>query len=59
MSVNWQALFNPDLAIEAIPLILEGLPYTIALSLIGFVLGTILGFLVQVHFFVKKCVIIF
>ncbi|MDG3141483.1 amino acid ABC transporter permease [Streptococcus suis] len=46
MSVNWQALFNPDLAIEAIPLILEGLPYTIALSLIGFVLGTILGFFV-------------
>lgn len=46
MSINWQALFNPDLAIEAIPVILEGLPYTLALSLVGFFLGTILGFFV-------------
>lgn len=46
MSINWQALFNLDLAIEAIPVILEGLPYTLALSLIGFLLGTILGFFV-------------
>ena len=46
MSINWQALFNLDLAIEAIPVILEGLPYTLALSLIGFFLGTILGFFV-------------
>ena len=46
MSINWQALFNLDLAIEAIPVILEGLPYTLALSLIGFFFGTILGFFV-------------
>lgn len=46
MSINWQALFNLDLAIEAVPVILEGLPYTLALSLIGFFLGTILGFFV-------------
>ncbi|AXJ13009.1 amino acid ABC transporter permease [Streptococcus pluranimalium] len=46
MSINWQVLFNLDLAIEAIPVILEGLPYTLALSLIGFFLGTILGFFV-------------
>ncbi|MGT2831965.1 amino acid ABC transporter permease [Streptococcus halotolerans] len=46
MSINWQALFNPELAIEAIPVILEGVPYTLSLSLIGFFLGTILGFFV-------------
>ena len=46
MSINWQAVFNPELAIEAIPSILEGLPYTLALSLIGFGLGTFLGFFV-------------
>lgn len=44
--MNWQALFNLDLALEAIPKILEGLPYTLALSLIGFTLGTICGFFV-------------
>ena len=46
MSINWQAVFNPELALEAIPSILEGLPYTLALSLIGFGLGTFLGFFV-------------
>ena len=46
MTINWQAVFNPELAIEAIPSILEGLPYTLALSLIGFGLGTFLGFFV-------------
>lgn len=46
MTINWQAVFNPSLALEAIPIILEGLPYTLALSLIGFVLGTFFGFFV-------------
>ncbi len=46
MTINWQAVFNPELALEAIPSILEGLPYTLALSLIGFGLGTFLGFFV-------------
>lgn len=46
MTINWQAVFNPELAIEAIPNILEGLPYTLSLSLIGFGLGTFLGFFV-------------
>lgn len=46
MTVNWQAIFNPDIAIEAIPKILEGLPYTLSLSLIGFGLGTFFGFFV-------------
>lgn len=46
MLVNWQALFNPELAIDALPLILEGLPYTLLLSLVGFLLGTFFGFFV-------------
>ncbi|MBF0817951.1 amino acid ABC transporter permease [Streptococcus acidominimus] len=44
--MNWQAIFNLELAKEAIPKILEGLPYTLGLSLIGFVLGTVSGFFV-------------
>lgn len=46
MNLNWQAIFNLEIALEAIPQILEGLPYTLALSLIGFGLGTFLGFFV-------------
>ncbi|MFC5631088.1 MULTISPECIES: amino acid ABC transporter permease [Streptococcus] len=46
MFINWQAIFDPKLALEAIPKILEGLPFTLALSLIGFGLGTICGFFV-------------
>lgn len=46
MGINWQAIFNMELALEAIPSILEGLPYTLALSLIGFLLGTVVGFFV-------------
>ncbi|AGW86678.1 amino acid ABC transporter, permease protein [Streptococcus suis YB51] len=46
MDINWQAVFNADIAREAIPQILEGLPYTLSLSLIGFALGTFCGFFV-------------
>lgn len=44
--IKWQAIFNPELAHYALPRILEGLPYTLGLSLVGFILGTILGFFV-------------
>ncbi|MGT2951234.1 amino acid ABC transporter permease [Streptococcus cuniculi] len=44
--MNWQVIFNLELAKEAIPKILEGLPYTLGLSLIGFALGTFCGFFV-------------
>lgn len=46
MLLNWDAIFNVHTAREAIPAILEGLPYTLGLSLIGFLLGTICGFFV-------------
>lgn len=46
MNINWQAVFNAEIAWEAIPQILEGLPYTLSLSLIGFALGTFYGFFV-------------
>lgn len=46
MEINWQAVFNSEIAREAVPQILEGLPYTLSLSLIGFVLGTFCGFFV-------------
>lgn len=46
MDINWRGMFNPEIASEAIPQILEGLPLTLFLSLVGFVLGSILGFFV-------------
>ncbi|MDQ0222157.1 amino acid ABC transporter permease [Streptococcus moroccensis] len=44
--IKWDAIFSLPLALEALPSILEGLPYTLSLSLIGFLLGTVLGFFV-------------
>ncbi|QTU82679.1 amino acid ABC transporter permease [Carnobacteriaceae bacterium zg-C25] len=44
--IKWEALFNLELAIYAIPRILQGLPYTLGLSLIGFILGTFFGFFI-------------
>lgn len=44
--INWQAIFNLTVAEKALPAILEGLPYTLMLSVIGFGLGTVAGFFV-------------
>lgn len=44
--MNWSSLFNPTLAVKAIPLILEGLPLTLFLSLMSFILGISCGFFV-------------
>ena len=44
--IKWEAIFNMTIAQKAFPAILEGLPYTLALSLIGFALGTFCGFFV-------------
>lgn len=46
MDINWRGMFNPEIAGEAIPKILEGLPLTLFLSLVGFSLGTVAGFFV-------------
>lgn len=44
--VNWKAFFNFDTAKEVLPNILEGIPYTLGLSLIGFLLGIFFGFFI-------------
>lgn len=44
--IKWQAIFDIELAKEAIPKILAGLPYTFLLSLTGFILGTFVGFFI-------------
>jgi hypothetical protein len=44
MNINWQAVFNAEIAWEAILQILEGLPYTLSLSLIGFALELFVAF---------------
>lgn len=44
--IKWDAIFNIELAQKIFPAILEGLPYTLFLSLVGFFLGTFFGFFV-------------
>ncbi|WP_052111307.1 amino acid ABC transporter permease [Pontibacillus yanchengensis] len=42
--VELDKLFNPKLAWESLPVVLEGLPLTIAISFIGMAIGLVLGF---------------
>jgi cystine transport system permease protein len=42
--IQWKNLFDVDLAIRSAPFILQGLSYTIWISLVTFVIGLILGF---------------
>lgn len=41
--IRWDYIFNPQLALESIPFVLEGLSYTIAISLLSFILSLIGG----------------
>ncbi len=43
MNIQWGKLFNPELALESLPFVLEGLPMTIAVSFVSMGLGLILG----------------
>ncbi|MFC0523811.1 amino acid ABC transporter permease [Pontibacillus salicampi] len=42
--IEFDKLFNPKLAWESLPLVLEGLPLTVAISFAGMAIGLILGF---------------
>ncbi|KGP90057.1 cysteine ABC transporter permease [Pontibacillus chungwhensis BH030062] len=44
LEMELDKLFNPRLAWESLPTVLEGLPYTIAISLAGMAIGLFLGF---------------
>lgn len=43
-NVELRKLFDPELALENLPFVLEGLPMTIAVSFVGMALGLLLGF---------------
>lgn len=45
-NVQWQYIFDPQLALESIPFLLKGLPYTLGIALISTIFGTIIGFIV-------------
>lgn len=42
--IQWQYLFNPSLALESLPFILQGLGYTLWIAVVSMIFGTILGF---------------
>ncbi|AOA01012.1 MULTISPECIES: amino acid ABC transporter permease [Carnobacterium] len=42
--IQWQYIFNPSLALESLPFILQGLGYTLWISVVSMTFGTILGF---------------
>ncbi|WP_455662606.1 amino acid ABC transporter permease [Pradoshia sp.] len=42
-NIQWQYLFNPSLAIESLPYVLEGLWYTLFISFVSMAFGLVLG----------------
>lgn len=46
MDIKWEYIFDPRLAVESIPYLLQGIPYTLLISLSSMFFGLVLGFLV-------------
>lgn len=46
MDIQWEYIFNPSLAIESIPYLLQGVPYTLFISLVSTFCGLVLGFFI-------------
>lgn len=44
MNIEWEKLFNAELALESLPFVLGGLPMTIAVSFVSMAMGLLLGF---------------
>lgn len=42
--IEWGLLFDPKLAIESLPYVLEGIWYTLLISMVSMMLGLIIGF---------------
>ena len=42
--IQWQYIFNPELALESLPYVLKGMGYTLGIALTSMVNGTLLGF---------------
>lgn len=42
--IEWGLLFDPKLAIESLPYVLEGIWYTLLISIVSMMLGLIIGF---------------
>ncbi|WP_374703009.1 amino acid ABC transporter permease [Peribacillus deserti] len=43
-NIHWEYLFNPELAIQSLPYILEGIGYTLLISFVSMAAGLVLGF---------------
>lgn len=46
--VQWHLIFDYKLAIESLPYVLTGLPYTLGIALVSTIMGTLLGFVLAV-----------
>ncbi|WP_273341563.1 amino acid ABC transporter permease [Alloiococcus otitis] len=42
-NIQWEYIFNPELALESIPYVLSGLPYTLGIALISAIFGLMIG----------------
>lgn len=42
--IQWQYIFNPELALDSLPYVLKGMGYTLGIALTSMLNGTLLGF---------------
>lgn len=42
-SIQWEYIFDPELALESLPFILRGVPYTLGIALTSTIIGIVIG----------------
>lgn len=45
-SIEWQYIFNPELAWESLPFLLRGVPYTLGIALVSTAIGIVIGMII-------------
>ncbi|GAB2501571.1 amino acid ABC transporter permease [Alkalibacterium psychrotolerans] len=45
-AIEWQYIFNPELALESLPYLLRGVPYTLGIALVSTAIGMVIGMII-------------
>ncbi len=47
-NIDWHLIFNPTLALDSLPYVLKGIPYTLGIAVLSVLFGTLIGFVLAV-----------
>lgn len=45
-AIEWQYIFDPELALESLPFLLRGIPYTLGIALVSTAIGMVIGMII-------------